>query len=170
MQALFNAFWQIVLFRQGPDSLPASRPLLVMAVAAYIVIDVMVIVALYPREALVPLLLADVGFMVVWCAGLLALFSKIARLDQTLTALFGCGALLQLLAFPTTAWPSFGIPLEIPMGFRVLVSLIILLWSVAVFGHIFARALSKSLGAGIAFAVIYYIVIYEVAARWSQNN
>ena len=168
MQAIIKAFWDIALFRQGPDSLPDSQPLLLLAAIAYSAIDIVVILTLYPREALVPLLLVDVGFMVAWSAGLLALFGKIARLRQTLTALFGSGALLQMLAYPVTAWPSFGLPVEMPMGFRVFISLLILLWSVAVFGHIFGRALSRSLGAGISFAVIYYIVIYEVAAQWSR--
>jgi hypothetical protein len=170
MQAILQAFWQIALFREGPESLPDSRPLLLLAAAAYIAIDVMVILALYPTQALPPLLLVDVGFLVLWCAGILGLFGLKNRLRQTLTALFGAGALLQLLAFPLSAWPSFGIPFEIPWLLRVLVSVIILLWSVAVYGNIFARALSKSLGIGIAFAIIYFIVIYEFAAQLNGIN
>jgi len=167
MQALVKAFWQIVLFRRGPDYLPDSQSLLLAAAVLYVVIDVLVILALYPRHALPPLLLVDVGFLVVWCATLLTLFGLKTRIRQTLTALFGCGALLQLLAFPFSAWPSFGIPVDIPLVFRALVALVILLWSVAVYGHILSRALSRPLGTGIAFAIVYFIVIYEFAAQWA---
>jgi len=168
LQALVKPFWQIALFRAGPDSLPDSRPLLALAMAAYMAIDIMVILALYPRHALPPLLLVDVGFLILWCAGLLRLFGFGARLQQTLTALFGTGALLQLLAFPFSAWPVFGTGVDIPLLLRALVSVGILLWSVSVYGHIFAQAVSRTLGVGIAFAIIYFIVIYQFAGQWAQ--
>jgi hypothetical protein len=167
MQAIIKAFWQIVLFREGPEYLPDSRPLLAFSIVAYVAVDILVILALYPSHVLPPLLLVDVGFLVIWCVGLLRLFDLQARIPQTLTALFGTGALLQILAFPFSAWPSLGIPIEIPLFLRALVALLILLWSVAVYGHILSRALSRSPGAGIAFAVIYFIVIYQFAAIWT---
>jgi hypothetical protein len=170
LKTIINAFWQIALFRAGPDSLPDSRPLLVLAMVVYILVDITVILTLYPRHALPPLLLVDVGFLLLWCAGILRLFGFAQRIQQTLIALFGTGALLQLLAFPLSAWPSFGLPIEIPLFLRVLVSVAILLWSVSVYGHIFAKAISRSMGIGISFAIIYFIVIYEFAAQWGQVN
>ena len=170
LQVIVNAFWQIALFRAGPESLPDSRPLLVLAMAVYIAVDVMVILAMYPRHALPSLLLVDVGFLLLWCAGILRLFGFAQRLQQTLIALFGTGAMLQLLAFPFSAWPSFGIPVEIPLFLRVLVAVVILLWSVSVYGHILGKAISRSMGVGITFAIIYFIVIYEFAAQWGQVN
>jgi len=165
MQEIIKAFWQIALFRQGPDYLPDSQPLLLFTLCAYVLVDVLVILTLYPAPVLVPLLLVDLGMLVVWTAGLLSLFGGMNRLRQTLIALFGAGALLQIIAFPISAWPSLGLPLELPYAFRVLFSLAILLWSVAVYGYIFGRALSRSMGIGVTFAVIYSIVIYEFAAR-----
>lgn len=170
LQVIVNAFWQIALFRAGPESLPDSRPLLVLAMVVYIAVDVMVILAMYPRHALPSLLLVDVGFLLLWCAGILRLFGFAQRLQQTLIALFGTGAMLQLLAFPLSAWPSFGIPVEIPLFLRVLVAVVILLWSVSVYGHILGKAISRSMGVGLTFAIIYFIVIYEFAAQWGQVN
>lgn len=170
LQVIVNAFWQIALFRAGPESLPDSRPLLVLAMAVYIAVDVMVILAMYPRHALPSLLLVDVGFLLLWCAGILRLFGFAQRLQQTLIALFGTGAMLQLLAFPLSAWPTFGIPVEIPLFLRVLVAVVILLWSVSVYGHILGKAISRSMGVGLTFAIIYFIVIYEFAAQWGQVN
>ena len=170
LQALVRPFWQIALFRAGPESLPDSRPLLVLAITVYIAVDVMVIVALYPRHALPPLLLIDVGFLLLWSAGILRLFGFAQRLQQTLIALFGTGALLQALAFPLSAWPSLGMPIEIPLFLRVVVAVVILLWSVSVYGHILSKAISRSMGVGLTFAIIYFIVIYEFAAQWGQVN
>lgn len=168
---IVKAFWQIALFRAGPDSLPDSRTLLVLTITAYIAVDVMVILVIYPRHALPPLLLVDVGFLILWCAGILRLFGFAPRLQQTLSALFGTGALLQLLAFPLSGNPEMEGELpDIGLWLRVLVMVAILLWSVAVYGHIFSRAISKSFGVGIAFALVYFIVIYQFAGQWVQAN
>jgi len=167
MQEIVKAFWQIALFRQGPDSLPVSRLLLYMAAGVYVFVDILVISILYPRPAVMPLLLADTVLLVVWCVALLNLFGLQARLSQTLTALFGTGALLQVLGFPWSAWPSLGMPFEFPLVLRALILLAILLWTVAVYGNIFARALERPLGIGVALALAYFLVIYQFAARWA---
>jgi len=168
MQAIVNAFWQIALFRQGPDDLPDSRPLLMLASLAYVLVDAAIILILYPRQALLPLLLVDVGFLTLWSMGVLQLFGYGARLQRTLTALFGVGALLQVLAFPLSAWPALGIPFEIPLYLRLWVSLIILLWTIAVYAHVFSRSLTRSLGTGLLFSLVYFVVIYKFAAQWGQ--
>jgi hypothetical protein len=170
MLAIINAFWQIVLFRQGPEDLPDSQPLLVLACAAYVFVDTVVILLLYPRDALLPLLLVDAGFLALWSMGVLRLFGFAGRLRRTLIALFGSGTLLQLLILPLSAWPVFGLPLEIPLFLRIAASLVSLLWSVAVYGHVYARALGRTPGIGTLFSVIYFIVVYQFAAQWSQVN
>lgn len=147
--------------------MPDSRLLLVVSAAAYIFVDVLVILTLYPGHVLPPLLLIDVGFLVVWCVGLLRLFDFAGRVSQTLSALFGTGALMQVLAFPFSAWPNLGLPFELPDILRAFLGVLILLWTVAVYGHIFSRALSRTLGVGIAFAIVYFIVILQFAAIWT---
>jgi hypothetical protein len=169
LQAFVQPFWQIAIFRAGPDSLPDSRPLLLLVLVVYIAIEAVTILALKPSYALPPMLLVDVGFLVLWCAGLLRLFGFGARLQQTLSALFGTGAILMLLSFPLRAWPVFGFPLDIPF-LRFLVSLVILLWTVAVYAHIFSKAISRSLGVGLTFALIYFLAILQFAAQWPQAN
>ena len=169
LQAFVQPFWQIAMFRAGPDSLPDSRPLLLLVLVVYIAIEAVTILALKPSYALPPMLLVDVGFLVLWCAGLLRLFGFGARLQQTLSALFGTGAILMLLSFPLRAWPVFGFPLDIPF-LRFLVSLVILLWTVAVYAHIFSKAISRSLGVGLTCALIYFLAILQFAAQWPQAN
>ena len=103
--------------------------------------------------------------MVGWTAGALFIFSHLSRIRRTLTALFGAGAVLQLLAFPLSAWPEFGLPLELPWTFRVVGLILIQLWSIAVYGHILARALSRSFGMGVALAVVFFLLSYEIVGR-----
>lgn len=165
MQAVLGAFWQIALLRQGPEDLPDSQVLLAFAAILYIAVDMLVIVTLYPADAYLPLLLADVLLLVAWVTALLAVFRFLPRARRTLTALLGAGALLQLLVLPLSALPTL-----IPQALRVLLLILILLWSVAVYGHIIARALSRSFGVGVAFAVVYFILSYELVAQLIPEN
>jgi hypothetical protein len=165
MQVILDAFWQVVLLRRGPEDLPDSQLLLALAAAVYICVDLLIIVMLYPASIYVPLLLADLGLMVAWSGGALLLFNRLSRVRRTLTALFGAGAVLQLLAFPLSAWPEFGLPLELPWALRVVGLILIQLWSIAVYGHILARALSRSFGVGIALAVVFFLLSFEIVGR-----
>ncbi|MDP6436316.1 MAG: hypothetical protein QF790_00685 [Gammaproteobacteria bacterium] len=156
MQAILGAFWQIALLRQGPENLPDSRFLLALAALAYVAANMIVIVTLYPPQLYLPLLLVDLLLLGVWTTGVLFLFSLLARARRTLTALLGAGALIQLLSFPFSL---------LPQTVSTLPLILMLLWSVAVNGHIIARALSKSFGVGVAFAVVYFILVFELVGR-----
>ena len=74
-----------------------------------------------------------------------------AEISNILTALFGTGAVLQLLQIPVAAAPLIGVPQPVSIFGQI----IILLWFIAVIGHIVSRALSKSFGLGVALAVAY---------------
>jgi hypothetical protein len=78
-----------------------------------------------------------------------------------LTALFGTGAVLQLLQMPVAAAPAIGVP----QAFSMLGLIIILLWFIAVFGHILSRALSKSFGLGVTLAVVYVALSLVIAGE-----
>ncbi|HJP04829.1 MAG: hypothetical protein CL799_01815 [Chromatiales bacterium] len=165
MQAILGAFWQIALLRQGPEDLPDSQFLFAFAALLYIGVDMLVIVALYPAQSYVQLLLADVLLLGAWATGLLAVFSLLSRARRTLTALLGAGALLQVLVLPLSLLPAL-----LPQVIRILLLVLVLLWSVAVYGNILARALSRSFGIGIAFAVVYFILSYEMVGQLIPAN
>ena len=153
MQAIITAFWQITLFRSGPQVLPESQPLLLFSGALYVLANVLFIFAQYPLVSM-PAVAVDFVLLIVWCCGLLAFFNKVGRMRQTLTAMFGVGALLQIITLPVVFAASAGLPGVVTM----LALVIILLWSTAVHGYILSQALGKSFGVGIALAVVYFFI------------
>lgn len=178
MQILLNAFWQIVLFRQGPESLPDSRPLLMLAAVAYIftgclgllINDLIAFSAAQSqvelplgrllRSVLVPVVL-DLLLLVGSIFAALFYFGFAGRLRQTMIAIFGASALLQVLTWPlylllvmegqTTVW-----------AIVMLLLVLLLLWSIAVYGHILSHAISRSFGSGIGLATLYFFVNYQM--------
>jgi hypothetical protein len=98
--------------------------------------------------------------LALWSGILLALNGLLSRFRPTLAALFGSGAVLQLFAFPFSVILPDSISLM-----RVIALVLILLWSVAVYGHIISRALARTFGVGVAVTVVYFVVSFELLAR-----
>lgn len=144
-------FPSICLLRGNPQDLPTSNLLMVSALTAYGLADVVGVLDTLPAEN--AFLAAAVDTLVLVAATQLALRWRNLenRLLQTLSALAGCGALLSLLAWgiagltrewlpPTWVWAPF------------------LLWYTLVFGHVLRHALSISLTAGVVASLLYLIL------------
>lgn len=177
-----NAFWQIVLFRQGPDSLPYSRPLLMFAGAAYACVSLLIALLaeqsrLEPAEyglgfVLAAVVTTDLLFEIVFLAGLLLYFGCTPRFRQSLCAVFGTGALQGALLLPCIGGLLLaGIMVEQSFleAIALLLSLIgvvgligIVLWSVAVYAHILSSTLSRSFGIGMALAALSFYLNYQL--------
>ena len=132
MLTLLRAFWDISLFRRGPEHLPTSRFFLGVAALLLIAAESLVVLSLYPLALLVPILLTDLALLAAWTAASLAWARQLQRFEPTLAALFGCSAVLQLLSYP--------ISIALDLQQRILPLVLILLWSIAIYAHILARA------------------------------
>ena len=99
--ALIRLFLDIALHRRGPQDVPAARRVFLGALAAYLAVGAAV---LWPTASglgqVYAQLAVDLALLVGVCGSLLALTGRAARLGQTLTALFGTGALLSAVALP----------------------------------------------------------------------
>jgi hypothetical protein len=160
MSELFRAFLKIATLRMGPEDLPASRFLLGLVTAVYLVSGA-ASVALYTTDAgeAILQLAVDLGLTVSFFGGVVVLYGKRPRLVQTMTALLGTGALLSLAALPFTAWmrlleitgqPGAGVP---ALGIYFVV-----LWSISVTGHIVHRALGIPFLGGLIIGVAYFVL------------
>jgi hypothetical protein len=171
--ALINAFWQVVLFREGPDSLPDSKPLLFIAATAYALTDCLIVFSSELGQnwgelatlqlllrMLVPAIL-DIALLLVSVTAALVYFGFPGRLRQTLIALLGATALLQLLTWPCFVLLIFEQFSEL-WAVSILALVVMLLWSIAVFGHILSRAIARSFGFGMILAVSYFFVNYQM--------
>jgi hypothetical protein len=157
---LLQLFMDICLLRGKPQDLPPSRFLFGLALGASLL-------ASLPALALnlggpLPALMAglmDIFLTIVFLRGGLYILEKDARFQQTATAIFGAGAILNVIAMPlevTIAATAEGASLPPMAG---LMYLALLVWSLFILGHILRHALDTRLGIGIGVAVLYYILI-----------
>lgn len=95
MRSLMQVFIDIALWRRGPQDLPASHALASAAALAYASASFAHIM-LYGWKLRSALLLVsiDLGMLCAWVWLLLLLFARRARFLQTITAVWGVGALL----------------------------------------------------------------------------
>jgi hypothetical protein len=164
MQALIRLFVDIALHRKGPQDVPAAGAVLGLALSAYLAAGAAV---LWPTaagaSAVLGQLAVDLAVMVALIVGLLAATGRGARAMQTLTALFGTGALLSIASLPFVwiASRAFvdGEPVpgaELPGMASAVLLLVLLLVSLLVTGHILRHALNWSYAAGVLAAVGYF--------------
>jgi hypothetical protein len=91
------------------------------------------------------------------------------RFRQTLTAIFGTGALLGALMLPFNYWLDLASTSGKPAVGLQIVLLAIVSWWIVVNGHIFARALSAPFAAGLAISVSYFFLNYLVFAQFGPT-
>lgn len=165
MQYVLTAFLNIVLLRTGPDTLPESRLLLSFACIFYLVVNVISILLTEAVDSAFLLLMTDLLLMVAWAFTILIIFEARQRLTQTLTALLGAGAVLQVFILPLSLGPPVDQQTEGLVLLRALGFLLILLWAVAVYGQIIARAINKGMGAGVLLSTLYFLLSFQLAAQ-----
>jgi len=167
MLPIFDAFLQIALRRRGPEDLPDSQFLLLIAGLAYLLTQAILALPVYESLPLIlRSLFIDVLLVcgVLW--GLLNLAGHKRRFRRTLTAIFGTGALLGACMMPFNYWLDLVVASGKPSASPRIALLAIISWWVVVNGHIFSRALSAPFAAGLAVAVGYFLLNYVVIAQF----
>jgi hypothetical protein len=153
-------FLDIVLWRRGPQDLPASQLLVWLTLAAYVTVSVVQLALLdEPVKTWFFFLVVDPVLLMAWVWLVLKLFGHPERYVQTVSAVLGTGALLGLVIYlplqfvvPPAA-EGQGAPLAQVIGFA-LVAMFAL-----VTGRIIKLATDSSLFTGIGVALTYFLVI-----------
>lgn len=155
MLALFETLFDIIRLRKGPDAIPHSTVLLLIAFGLWLFAGIVVTI-MTPEFDLT-------DFVIGTCAGLaglacyaaiIVLFGRGARLLQATVAVLGCGALLSLMSM---AGSVFLTPFLSANLTNVVVALI-LLWSVPVEGHIISRTIERHWYLGVVIAMTVFIL------------
>ncbi|MDH4124780.1 MAG: hypothetical protein OEW64_05310 [Gammaproteobacteria bacterium] len=150
-----KTLFDIALLRKGPQHIPRSRILLLVAALFW---TTAVLSALVLIDRFDELDVAHEFFsllVAVTCYSAIVLGARLGpRLTQTITAILGCGALLTftLVAGYVLLQPIIG---AAPM---TLVAFLILLWSLSIKGHIIAAAINQHWYLGLAIAVAIFVL------------
>ena len=160
MKSIVLLFWRICIFQTGPDTVPANNAFLIMIIAANAVLNIAVQYLLVGQDqsllraaTLAIVSLAGTGGL-IWF--MMALMSLGTRVPQTITAVFGVDIIMT--AITSVLFASAGM---IEQNIAVFVITLLTLWSLAVYGFIFHRAMNIHIGFGIAMAL--FVVVFSVA-------
>ena len=161
MQALISTLFDILTLRKGPDAIPHSLLLLVIAV-------VMWFLPLLSGTQLLPALDAQavLNVTVSWLVSLacyvlvILVAGRSARLIQAMTAIIGCGA---LISFGQISSVVFLTPFLSDNIVAIVVELL-LFWSVYVKGHIVARTLAREWYVGLIIAIGVFLLQYATSS------
>jgi hypothetical protein len=156
---LARLYFNIALWRRGPQDLPAVGILLPLTIAAYVFVSVALGEALPElRAGWTPQVLADTVFVALWYWALLALARRRERYVQTAAALFG---LQCVLAAPSivSAWLLQRFAHNPPwLAVSYVCAILILVWTVAAIGHVLRAALERSLTLCVILAFMQMLV------------
>ena len=141
----------ICLLRANPQDLPTSHPLMLSALMAYGLADVVAVLDTLSFESAIMAAAVDTLLLVAGVHLALRWRRYENRFPQALSALAGCGALLSILA-----WAAAGLSRELLPPEWIWVSFLV--WYALVFGHVLRHALSVSLPAGVAVSLLYLIL------------
>ena len=157
MSPLFPRLIDIVLLRRGPQDLPAGRSVLLACLTLYVLIAALSLnIGRSPENPTAVLVLAaGLPLALVWVV--LKLRDRVNRWEQTLSALYGTSALLSLITLPF----NFDTSSE-PAAPVIIISLLVFFWSFIVDGHIWRHALDTSFAAGLAVAMLLFVLSFSI--------
>jgi hypothetical protein len=162
LMALARLFWDICLFRRGPEDVPASRALMSINLLVYASAGLVILSFDFDASAAFPATLIDTLFLMASAVILLLLFRRPERMRQTITALAGCGALISVLAIPLQGWRSYGVANNLDVSIPELMLLFLFGWIVMVNARIFQRAIDSSLMTAATIALVQIIVSQQL--------
>lgn len=160
MLHFLKAFLDIVLWRRGPQDLPASRLLLWLTAAAYVAVSIAQLMLLDEAPAVwIVYVIIDPALLAGCVYVLLKLFGKDARFLQTTTAVLGTGVVLGLALFLPVEWMLSMARVPPDSTAAGLVSLAMVMVFALVTGRILKLATDSNLFTGITLALTYFLVI-----------
>ena len=164
MRALFDLFLDICLLRKGPQDLPASWFLLKATVMVYALTSLLA--QLMSTEPLLALLqaLLDVSLLVGLTYVVLQLLGHQVRFTQTLTALAGAGALMDVIILPVVMWVQRDVASGTQSDLPVLLFPAWQIWRVAVVTHVLRHALSTSMELALLYTLGYLAILITLAS------
>ncbi len=164
MKALWSLFWRVVAMRQGPEDVPFSRELMLLAIAASLGLGLASRLAVSPTLwlSLLGVAALTVALEVLMLSSLLAFKGLGNRFVQSLTAIYGAETLLGLLGLPLIALYLAAGPESPLLGIGFLLELLLLGWSLGVRGFIYHRALNVSIFQGNMLSMaLFFITLFS---------
>lgn len=160
VQQFLRIFVDIVLWRRGPQDLPASGLLVLITLAAYVAVTVVQLLMLdEPAATWLFFLVGDPLLLMAWVWLVLRLFGHADRYVQTASAVLGTGALLGLAVYLPLQLIVIGSGQAPTSSLAQVLGLLLVVVFALVTGRILKLATDSNLFTGIAVALTYFLVV-----------
>jgi hypothetical protein len=162
----------LMLFRCGPQDLPGDQGTLVASGAVYCILLLVQVALLASLQIAVAQALLATVLLGLYVAALLRMRGLSNRFNQTATALFASGAVLTVIMLVPTielrpfveALSQSSEPSKVPPPslFFALVYIVVGLWALAIYSHIYRHALNIPIALGVITTIGYEILLMVV--------
>ena len=160
VQQFLRIFVDIVLWRRGPQDLPASSLLLGISVAAYVAVSAVQLALLGETAATwLFFIVVDPLLLGAWVWLVLQLYGHRERFVQTVSAVFGTGAVLGVGLYLPLQLIVTGLGYEPASGLAQFFALLLVVAFALVTGRIIKLATDSNLFTGIAVSLTYFLLI-----------
>jgi hypothetical protein len=165
----FKQFFDICRFEANPQDLPSSYFVKYLALGSYAVVALASALLSQSLAYALISVFVDMAMLVGLAYAGLWVRNLSGRTTQTVTALAGTGTVIGIAGFPVMAWLQS--TANDPPLLTSLLLLALVIWNVAVIGHILRHALSLPLWAGMGISVFYvYTSIRVMSALFIASS
>jgi hypothetical protein len=156
---LLSVYLQIMLLRQRPDVLPASWFLFAFMLVLNLIIGIVSFLLDFNMLQSLLRTVTDMAISLGFIYLLLLAFNKSGRSLQTMTAMLGVSAILNIVSLPLLfMMPE---PRESTGAMGILLY-VLFMWHLVIMGHIFQHAVSVKLPTGLLIAFAYVLIAMSV--------
>lgn len=153
---LAKLFWNICLFRRGPQDVPSTDALTAVLLLLTAAVGTLIVYINYPLATALRAGVVDSVSVWVTTAALLALFRRPRRIRQTFCAIAGSGLVISLLALPLIYWGDLAGETNPDALAPSLLLTLLIFWNIAINAHVYRHALDSDRLGGLAAALVIF--------------
>lgn len=153
---LAQLFWNICLFRRGPQDVPSTDALTAILLLLTAAVGTLIVYVNYPLVTALRAGVVDSVSVWVTTAALLALFRHPRRIRQTFCAVAGSGLVISLLALPLIYWGNLAGETNPDAVAPSLLLTLLIFWNIAINAHVYRHALGSDRLGGLAAALVIF--------------
>ena len=169
MWRLATAFVEIALHRCGPESLPASRLLFRIVLAAYFLVGFTQFWSSGSLDGTTTIaFVLNCGFYLGYVWLILDVVKHRSRFLQTATALLGVDTFFNTLGIPLAVWTGALQAADVEATLPAVLIIVLFLWSIDVAAFVIARALDRPYITGVLIVLPYIMVSIFVQNAFSS--
>jgi len=159
MYEFLKLFFDICLFKKGPQDIPVSNSLLYILIPIYAGISFLILILSADVVNSILQIIVEIALILGATKVILFIANKPYRFQQTASALIATDTIINFFAVPV-----MGSLVGQGSGLAFISIVFLMIWHGAISGYIFSQALEQPFTFGLGVAFLYILVSYQVMA------